>query len=191
MDDRQLKNKILNSLSPINATWSNKLARDLRVNKNKYTKIRNMMIKEGWIQAEKKQNRLLLTISNFKEDPKYDEHDWTDVTRTNCNNYLKYFKDNRPLFRVRKNRPFKIKKNLKIWLDEYFRELDRQMIVCIRFVNAEALGLITSARSKTIQHECIEFVKEYVKKLLNDHKEFKEEIREYAQSQLRTVQFKI
>jgi len=29
------------------------------------------------------------------------------------------------------------------------------------------------------------------KKLLNDHKEFKEEIKEYAQSQLRTVQFKI
>jgi len=36
-----------------------------------------------------------------------------------------------------------------------------------------------------------EFVKEYIKKLLNDHKEFKEEIKEYAQSQLRTVQFKI
>ena len=76
-------------------------------------------------------------------------------------------------------------------LDAYFHELDRQMIVCIRFVNAEALGLITSARARAIQHECIEFVKEYIKKLLNDHKEFKDEIKEYAQSQLRTVQFKI
>ena len=63
--------------------------------------------------------------------------------------------------------------------------------MCIRLVNAEALGLITSTRAKTHQKKCIDFVHEYIKKLVNDHKEFKEEIKEYAQSQLRTVQFKI
>ena len=78
-----------------------------------------------------------------------------------------------------------------MYLNAFFHELDRQMIVCIRFVNAEALGLITSARARAIQQECIDFVKEYIKKLVNDHREFKDEIKEYAQSQLRTVQFKI
>jgi len=187
MNDSEIQNKILSSLSPFDSTWSNHLARVLRVNKNKYTKIRNKMIEEGWIIAEKKQNRLLLTISNFEEG-KFKGHDWTYITKINCDNWLKYFKDRKPLFTKKK----KVRtKDLKGLLDAYFHELDRQMIVCIRFVNAEALGLITSARARAIQHECIEFVKEYVKKLLNDHKEFKEEIKEYAQSQLRTVQFKI
>jgi len=187
MNDREIENKILNSLSPIDPTWSNQLSRRLRVNKNKYTKIRNKMIDEGWIKAEKKKNRLLLTILNFEEG-KFKQHDWTYTTKINCDNWRKYFKDRKPLFTKKK----KVRtKDLKYMLDAYFHELDRQMIVCIRFVNAEALGLITSGRARTIQHECIEFVKEYVKKLLNDHKEFKEEIKEYAQSQLRTVQFKI
>ena len=89
------------------------------------------------------------------------------------------------------NKPFKIKKDQKMYLDAIFHELDRQMIVCIRLVNANALGLITSTRARTHQKECIDLVHDFIKKLLNDHKEFKEEIKEYAQSQLRTVQFKI
>ena len=76
-------------------------------------------------------------------------------------------------------------------LDAYFHELDSQMIVCTRLVNAEALGLILSSRSKKHQKKCIDFVQEFIKKLLSDQKEFKEEIKEYAQSQVRTVQFKI
>ena len=76
-------------------------------------------------------------------------------------------------------------------LDAYFHELDRQMIVCTRLVNAEALGLIRPSKSRFHQKKCIEFVHEFIKKLMRDHKEFKNEIIEYAQSQLRTVQFKI
>jgi len=187
MDDIELENNILELLSPIEPMWSNQLHRKLGVNKARYTRIRDKMIDEGWIKAEKKGRELLLTRANF-EDSKFKGHDWTNITKMNCDRWLKYFKDRKPLFTKKK----KVRtKNLKGMLDAYFQELDRQMIVCIRFVNAEALGLITSARSRTIQHECIEFVKEYVKKLLNDHKEFKEEIKEYAQSQLRTVQFKI
>jgi len=187
MEDIEIENEILRKLSPIDPMWSNQLFRKLDVNKARYQRIRDNMIKEEWIKAEKNGQKLLLTRANF-EDPKYDDHDWTDVTRTNCNTWLKYFQDRKPLFT--KNKKVR-NKNIKGMLDAYFRELDRQMIVCIRFVNAEALGLITSARARAIQQECIEFVKEYVKKLLNDHKEFKDEIKEYAQSQLRTVQFKI
>ena len=76
-------------------------------------------------------------------------------------------------------------------MDAFFQELDRQMIVNTRLVNAEALGLIRSSKARFHQKKCVEFVHEFIKKLLNDHKEFKEEIKEYAQSQLRTVQFKI
>jgi len=188
MEDVKLENDILDTLSPFDPMWSNQVFRKIGGNKANFTRIRDIMIEEKWIKAQRKGNNLLLTRSIFEEPTKYKEHDWTKITKINCDNWLKYFKDKKPLFNKKK----KVRtKNLKMWLDEYFHELDRQMIVCIRFVNAEALGLITSARSRTIQHECIEFVKEYVKKLLNDHKEFKDEIKEYAQSQLRTVQFKI
>ena len=196
MEDYEIENKILEILSPFNPKWSNQVFREFSalgkfpVSKGRYHRLRDEMIKQEWIKVEKKGQKLLLTRLNF-EATKFEEGDWTKITRMNCDNWLEYFKDNKPLFRVRMNKPFKIKKEIKIWLDAFFHELDRQMIVCIRLVNAEALGLITSTRAKTHQKKCIDFVKEYVKKLLNDHKEFKEEIREYAQSQLRTVQFKI
>jgi len=169
---------------------SNELFREIRGNKTRNTKIRKKSTEEGWIKAEKKGRELILTLSNFEAD-KFKGNDWTRTTQTNCNNWLKYFKDNKPLFRVRMNKPFKIKKEIKMWLDAFFHELDRQMIVCTRVVNAEALGLITSTRSRKVQKECIDLVQNFIKKLLNDHKEFKDEIKEYAQSQLRTVQFKI
>ena len=187
MDDIEIENEILKILSPIDPMWSNQLYSKLRTDKARYQRIRDKRIEEEWIKAEKNRQKLLLTRLNFVED-KFKEHDWTYPTKINCDTWLKYFKDRKPLFNKKK----KVRtKNLKGLLDAYFHELDRQMIVCIRFVNAEALGLITTAQARSIQHECIEFVKEYVKKLLNDHKEFKDEIKEYAQSQLRTVQFKI
>ncbi len=190
MEDYQIENEILTILSPIEPIHSNKVFSKLRTDKSRYHEIRDKMIKEKWIKDERKGRNLLLTRLNFEAD-KFKGNDWTRTTQTNCNNILKFFIKNKPVFRVRENKPFKIKKALKMHLDYYFQELDRQMIVCTRVVNAEALGLITSTRSKKIQKECIDFVKEYVKKLLNDHKEFKDEIKEYAQSQLRTVQFKI
>jgi len=185
-----MENKILKILPSIEGMWSNQVFRKLNVSKERYTKIRNKMIDEKWIKVEQKKNRMYLTRLNF-EAPKFEEHDWTRISRLNCTNWLKYFKDNKPLFRVRLNKPFKIKKDQKIMLDAYFHELDREMIVHTRLVNAEALGLILPSKSKKHQKKCVEFVHEFIKKLLNDHKEFKEEIKEYAQSQLRTVQFKI
>lgn len=187
MDDIELENKILEILSPIEPTWSNALFGQLRVNKARYQRIRDKMIKEDWIKSEKKGRNLLLTRLNF-EAPKFEGDDWTNITRINCNTYLKYLKDRKPLFTKKK----KIRtKMLKSIFDEFFRELDRQMIVNTRLVNAEALGLIRSSKARFHQKKCVEFVHEFIKKLLNDHKEFKEEIKEYAQSQLRTVQFKI
>jgi len=187
MDDVELENKILGILSHIEPKWSNLVFKELRVNKARYQRIRDKMIDEGWIKSERIGREMLLTRINF-ESAKFDEKDWTRITRMNCSNWLKYFKDRKPLFNMKK----KIRtKDLKLMLDAYFHELDRQMIVHTRLVNAEALGLIRSNRSRFHQKECVEFVQEYIKKLLSDHKEFKEEIKEYAQSQLRTVQFKI
>jgi len=187
MNDIDLENEILSILSPIDPMWSNQVYSKLRTDKARYQRIRDKMIEEGWIKADRNGQKLLLTKLNF-EIPKLEEVDWAKITRQNCDNWLKYFKDKKPLFT--KNKKIRTK-DLKAMLDAYFHELDRQMIMCIRFVNAEALGLITKAQAEPVQDQCIEFVKEYVKKLLNDHKEFKDEIKEYAQSQLRTVQFKI
>jgi len=187
MNDADLENQILQILSPVEAKWSNAVFRMLRVNKARYQRVRDRMIEQVWIKAEKKGRVLLLTRFNF-EAPKFNENDWTKTTKVNCNTYLKYFKDRKPLFNKKK----KIRtKNLKGILDAFFNELDRQMIVHTRLVNAEALGLVRPALAQFHQKKCVEFVHEYIKKLLNDHKKFREEIKEYAQSQLRTVQFKI
>ena len=189
MEDYEIENKILNILSPIDPMSSNELFRKLHMNKARYHRIRDKVIDEKWIKAEKKGRNLFLTRLNF-ESSKFDDHDWTNITRTNCNTFLKYLKDRKPLFNVTKNKN-SIRKNKKEILDAFFQELDRQLIVHTRLVNAEALGLIRSSRAKFHQKKCIDLVHEYIKKLVNDHKEFKEEIKEYAQSQLRTVQFKI
>jgi len=187
MDDIELENNILRILSPIEPTGSNAVHRKLRVNKARYQRIRDKMIAGGWIQAEKKGRELLLTRINF-ESAKFDEKDWTNIARMNCTRWLGYFQNKKPLFNKKKNVRTK---EIKMMLDAYFHELDRQMIVCTRLVNAEALGLILSSRSRKHQKKCVDFVHEFIKKLLSDHKEFKEEIKEYAQSQIRTVQFKI
>ncbi len=191
MNDGEIQSKILNSLSTIDSTWSNKLARELRVNKNKYTKNRNKLIEDGLITVEKEQNRMLLKLARFEAKDKYGDYDWTKITRENCTGYLQYLRETKPLFKITKKKKIRITKNRKLYLNAFFHELDRQMIMCIRFVNAEALGLIKKAQAESVQYQCIDFVKEYIKQLVNDHKEFKEEIKEYAQSQLRTVQFKI
>jgi len=189
MEDIELENKILEILSPIDPMWSNQLFRKLNVNKARYTRIQKSMIDEKWIKAEKKGRNLLLTRLTFQAT-RFDEHDWTKIARINCNNILKYLKNRKPLFKVTKNKNH-IRKNKKQVLDTFFHELDRQMIVHTRLVNAEALGLILPSRAGFHQKKCVEFVHEFIKKILNDHKEFKEEIIEYAQSQVRTVQFKI
>ena len=191
MEDYEIENKILKIVSPINPMWSNQVFEKLRhVGKPRYHRLRDEMIDEKWIKAVKKGRNLFLTRLNF-ESSKFDDHDWTNITRTNCDNFLKYLKDNKPLFRIHRNKPFKIKKNQKMYLDAFFQELDRQMIVHTRLVNAEALGLIRSSRAIHHQKKCVEFVHEFIKRLLYDHREFREEIKEYAQSLLRTVQFKI
>ncbi len=187
MDDVELENKILEILSHIEPKWSNQVFKELRVNKARFQRIRDMMIEEDWIHAERKGREMLLTRINF-ESAKFDEKDWTKITRINCTNWLEYFQGKKPLFNKKKNIRTK---EIKGMLDAYFRELDTQMIVCTRLVNAEALGLIRSSKAKFHQRQCIEFVHQFIKKLLSDHKEFKEEIKEYAQSQVRTVQFKI
>jgi len=156
-----------------------------------YTKNRNKLIEDGLITVEKEQNRMLLKLARFEAKGKYGDYDWTKITRENCTGYLQYLRETKPLFKITKKKKIRITKNRKLYLNAFFHELDRQMIVCIRFVNAEALGLITKVQAESVQYQCIDFVKEYIKKLVNDHREFKDEIKEYAQSQLRTVQFKI
>jgi len=187
MDDSEIESKILEKLTEFGPLWSNKLFSKVGGNKGRFTKIRNKMKDEEWIGVEEKGRELLISILKF-EPSKFAEHDWTATTRFNCSNVLKYFRDRKPLFNKKKRVRTK---EMKSYLDFFFLELDRQMIVCTRLVNAEALGLIRSSMSKKHQKKCVNFVHEFIKRLLNDHKEFKEEIKEYAQSQLRTVQFKI
>jgi len=189
MGDIEIENKILQELSPINEIWSNQLFRKLHVNKERFTKIRDKMINQNWIHSEEKNGRMFLTRQDF-EAPKFENKDWDKIARINCNTMLNHLKENKPLFKVRKKKK-SLSKDNKQALDALFHELDRQMIVHTRLVNAEALGLIRSSRAIFHQKECVELVQEFIKKLLQDHKEFKEEIKEYAQSQLRTVQFKI
>jgi len=189
MGDIELESEMLGLLSPIDPIWSNALFRKLGGNKARFQKIRDKMIQAGWIRSEVKNGRMYLTRLNF-ESSKFEDHDWTDITRENCNNFLDYLRDRQPLFTGTKNKKIRTKR-LKEILDAFFQELDRQMIVHTRLVNAEALELILSDRASFHQRMCVDFVHEFIKRLLYEHREFREEIKEYAQSQLRTVQFKI
>jgi len=189
MNDIAIENKILETLSPINEMWYNQLFRKFHVNKARFQRIRDKMIDQGWIHSELKNGRMYLTRIDF-EAPKFENKKWAKITRINCNTMLNHLKENKPLFKIRKKKKSLSKEN-KEALDTLFHELDGQMIVHTRLVNAEAFGLIRSSRAKFHQKESVNLVREFIKKLLSDHKEFKEEIKEYAQSQLRTVQFKI
>jgi len=92
MEDIEIENKILEILSPIDGMWSNQVFGELNVGKERYTEIRNKMIQEKWIKKEYEKNKMYLTRLNF-EAPKFDDHDWTNITQTNCDNFLKYLKD--------------------------------------------------------------------------------------------------
>ena len=102
MDNVELENKILEILSPIEPKWSNLVYSKLRVNKARYQRIRDKMIDEDWIHAEKKGRELLLTRINF-ESAKFNEKDWTKITRINCTNWLGYFQSKKPLFNKKKS----------------------------------------------------------------------------------------
>lgn len=188
MYDTELENRIVLSLDSFEPTWSNALFRKLRVNKTRYQKARDNMIEEGLIIAEKKGNNLLLKATNITDIGK---QDWARITRINCETILNHLAERQPIFKVKKNKKFSIRKNEEDALNAFFHELDRKMIVYIRLVNADALGLITHHQAKFHQKQCLELVNEFIKKLLDEHKEFKEQIKEFAQSQVRTIQFKI
>ena len=92
MGDVSLENKILGIISPIDEMWSNQVFRKLRVNKERYTRIRNKMINENWIHSEQKNGRMYLTKLNF-EAPKFEHKDWDIITRINCNTCINYIED--------------------------------------------------------------------------------------------------
>jgi len=100
-------------------------------------------------------------------------------------------KANRPLFEVKKNETYTITEEMKFVLNSFFHELDRQMILHIRLVNAEALGLLKNKDVEYHQKRCVEFVQARIKVLLKDHSEFKQEILDFAQSKIRMLEFKI
>jgi hypothetical protein len=190
MDDVKLESMILNSLSLFTPIWSNELHRKLGVNKADYTRIKNKMIEERWIRSEKREGRHYLTRIDF-ESSTFDRNDWNKYTLINCNSALDSLKTQRPLFRVTKKKVAKIKRNAKMDLDMLLHELDRFLIVHSRLVYAQSLGLIRSGRAKVLQNDCITTFHQVLNRLFRDHGQFKKEILEYAQSQIKTLQFKI
>ena len=190
MYDSDLQSKIMSYLSPLTATWSNELHRKLNVNKAHYTKIRNKMIEEGWIKAERYDGRIYLSRIDFEES-KFNRKDWTKITLINCNTALTYLRSQKPIFRITKMKKVKINPKSKSGLDMLLHELDRLLIIHARLVYAQSLGLISSGRAKLYQNDCVIAFHKVMNDFLSDHEQFKNEISEYTQSQLKTVQFKI
>lgn len=190
MDDSQLKSKMMILLSPITSIWSNELHRKLSANKARYTRIRNELVDEGWIMVEKREGRMYLTRIDF-ESSRFDREDWNKYTVINCNSALDSLKTQRPIFRITKKKEAKIELNIKMDLDMLLNELDRFLIVHSRLVYAQSLGLIRSGRAKLLQNDCLSKFHQVLNRLLKDHEQFKKEISEYAQSQIKTLQFKI
>lgn len=190
MNDIEIEDKILEILQVTEEISSNEVHRKLGVNKARYTIIRDKMIKEEWIKLSEKKGRKYLAKTNIYI-PKFYDYDPIRIGRINCKTYLESMKTNRPLFKVGKNGKNEIAEETKMVLNAFFHELDRQMILHIRLVNAEALGLIKNKDMKYHQKRCVEFVQARIKTLLKDHGEFKEEIKDFAQSKIRMLEFKI
>jgi hypothetical protein len=189
LSDAELENKILGLLSYKDSKSSNELHREIRSNKARFTQIRNKMITNEWIRAENRDGRLFLTKNKF-ESPKFENEEWTNLVRINCEWYLKNLKKYSPICKKIENR-FEIKDNLKPALDAFFHQLDRLMIVHTRLAYAENLGLTTPYKARQYQKICMETFQELVGRLTEEHKEFKNEIIEYAQSKVKTITFKV
>jgi hypothetical protein len=189
LSDAELENKILELLSYTDPKSSNQLHREIGANKARFTQIRNKMIDNEWIKAENKDGKLLLTKHKF-ESPKFEKEEWTNLVRTNCEEYLKNLKKHSPICKKIENH-FEIKYKLKPALDAFFHQLDRLMIVHTRLAYAENLGLTTSYKAKQYQKICMETFQELVERLTKEHKEFKKEIIEYAQSKVKTITFTV
>lgn len=189
MNDIEIEDKILEILQSTEEISSNQVYRKLGVNKARYTIIRDKMIKEEWIRLSEKNGRKYLAKTNI-DIPKFYDYDPIRIARINCKTYLESMKTNRPLF-IKKNEKYEITEEMKMVLNAFFHELDRQMILHIRLVNAEALGIIKNKDMKYHQKRCVEFVQARIKILLKDHSEFREEIKDFAQSKIRMLEFKI
>ena len=189
LSDAELENKILELLSYTEPKSSNQLHREIRANKARFTQIRNKMIVNEWIKAENRDGRLFLTKNKF-ESPKFEKDEWTDLVRTNCEWYFKNLKKYSPICK-KINKHFEIKDKIKPALDAFLHQLDRLMIVHTRLAYAENLGLITPYKAKQYQKICMETFQELVERLTEEHKEFKNEIIEYAQSKVKIITFKV
>ena len=189
LSDAELENKILELLSYTEPKSSNQLHREIGANKARFTQIRNKMIVNEWIKVENRDGRLLLTKNKF-ESPKFEKEEWTNLVHTNCEWYLKNLKKYSPICK-KINDHFEIKDKIKPALDAFFHQLDRLMIVHTRLAYAENLGLITPYKAKQYQKICRETFQKLVERLTEEHKEFKNEIIEYAQSKVKTITFKV
>lgn len=65
------------------------------------------------------------------------------------------------------------------------------MIVHTRLAYAENLGLTTPYKARQYQKICRDTFQELMERLTEEHKEFKKEIIEYAQSKVKTITFKV
>ena len=189
LSDAELENKILELLSYTEPKSSNQLHRETRTNKARFTQIRNKMITNEWIKAENRDRRLFLTKNKF-ESPKFEKDEWTNLVRTNCEWYFKNLKKYSPICKKIKEH-FEIKDKIKPVLDAFLHQLDRLMIVHTRLAYAENLGLTTPYKAKQYQNICMETFQEFMGRLTEEHKEFKNEIIEYAQSKVKTITFKV
>src|SRR3989338_5295365 len=189
LSDAEVENKILELLSHTEPKSSNQLHREIRANKARFTQIRNKMIDNEWINADNKNGRLFLTKNKF-ESPKFEKEEWTSLARTNCEWYLKNLKKYSPICKKIKDH-FEIKDQIKPALDAFFHQLDRLMIVHTRLAYAENLGLTTPYKARQYQKICMETFQELVERLTEEHKEFKNEIIEYAQSKVKNITFKV
>jgi hypothetical protein len=189
LSDVELENKILELLSHTEPKSSNQLHREIRANKARFTEIRNKMIANEWIKAENRDGRLFLTKNKF-ESLKFEKEDWTNLTRTNCEWHFQNLKKYSPICKKRKDH-FEIKDKIKPVLDIFFQQLDRLMIVHTRLAYAENLGLTTPYKARQYQKICRDAFQELMERLTEEHKEFKNEIIEYAQSKVKTITFKV
>ena len=147
------------------------------------------MIIQEYIKEEKIGNRTYLKRIDF-EDEKFQRTEYTRTVRANCKNYLNNLKKIKPIGTTNSKKPLLLKKT-KLLLDAIFFQLDTLHIIGTRLEYAGIFGLMRKSKVKNHKNKCMELFDDIIQSLFFEHKEFKDEIINHYQSQVRTIKFKL
>jgi DNA-binding MarR family transcriptional regulator len=183
---KDLKDQIIqNLLQEENSI--NELHRKLGVNRNNLTKTYKQMIKDGYLNAEKRDNKIILSIRKTDFDKFFNHFDsivefYFDLANRDILALRKY----KPLFKNLQNKDrrfqYTFKSEAMKLLDSIAEQINYLFQSSAALTYAETLEIIPKKFKGVITYHnkrCIEAVKLIIAKLVREHREFESIIKDH------------